>query len=37
LHVHLDLREVADLPKIDDNDLGRPDAGFIRPIPGAEK
>jgi hypothetical protein len=28
-----DDREVADLPKINDNDLGRPYAGFIRPIP----
>jgi hypothetical protein len=35
--VHLDDREVADLPRINDNDLTRPYAGFIRPIPDAEK
>jgi hypothetical protein len=36
-HVQLDDREVADLPRINDNDLSRPYAGFIRPIPGPEK
>ena len=35
--VRLDDREVADLPRINDNDLTRPYAGFIRPIPDADR
>ena len=35
--VLLDDREVAGLPRINDNDLRRPFAGFIRPVPDAEK
>ncbi|MDB5352054.1 MAG: hypothetical protein JWN86_3301 [Planctomycetota bacterium] len=36
-HVRLDDREIADMPRINDNDLTRPYAGFIRPIPEAVK
>jgi hypothetical protein len=36
-HVRLDGREIAEMPRIGDNDLSRPYAGFIRPIPDAGK